>query len=332
VVPHLLFFPRSASAALFILCGLLVSTNHAHAEKILYTAPGTGPDKWASIWYLETQAAKELQVKIGSDEALIGKQANELIDVESALLKRTGSSTTYSAIRQAYPSQSPIATVVGKLIQEIEISAWSGDVSLESRIVEQGFRNMQLRYGRDKVSKACYLDFFDNVAVHIKADDLADINSPDSLIPNEACLSGSQSNRGVAKSIYVQLLPLNDVLGMISRGSGTVFLDTRETWEYEEGHIPGAINMKLREINSQTVNQLRTANTVIAYCVKDFRGYEAARKLRTLGINAAIMTPHGMRGWIEAQLPVAGSRGVSESQGASELQRIADYTASIGNR
>jgi len=56
--------------------------------------------------------------------------------------------------------------------------------------------------------------------------------------------------------------------------------------------------------------------------VKDFRGYEVAKKLRKQGINAAIMNPYGIKGWIAAGLPVAG-RGLSESEALKQLQDLA---------
>jgi len=188
----------------------------------------------------------------------------------------------------------------------------------------QGRFHMQLRHGRESVGKACYVQFFDNVSRHIDNNELANLSSPEKLIPDSDCLSTRKAGEKPAVlDTAVPTLALKEVLSLTSGRAKPLFLDTRETWEFEEGHIPGAINMKLREINQQSAKSLLMEKTVIAYCVKDFRGYEAARKLRLLGVNAVIMTPHGMRGWIEAGLPVAGSRGKTESIAMSELVHIA---------
>jgi rhodanese-related sulfurtransferase len=98
-----------------------------------------------------------------------------------------------------------------------------------------------------------------------------------------------------------------------------VFVDTRETQEFEESHIPGALNIKLRDIDAQSVAVLKGADLVISYCLKDFRGYEVARKLMHHGVdNSAVMNPHGYVAWRTLGLPIA-SRG---GQKAAALARL----------
>lgn len=266
-------------------------------------------------------------VNVVTEEELTTLESSQIIDEPGGRFQRTGSSTTFTSLLAHYPAKDPSSSQLATLVHEIEIDAWSQEVSLEAGIVENAFRNMQLLYGRSTVGKTCYLQFFDNVVALIETDGIVNLPSPKRLIPDKACLTGETKKTKI--STRVPTLPLEKVLALTSTAKKPLFLDTRETWEFEEGHIPGAINMKLREINSDSAQSLSTEHTVIAYCVKDFRGYEAARKLRSYGINAVIMTPHGMRGWIEAKLPVAGTKGEAESAALSELQRIAQKSSNV---
>jgi len=290
-----------------------------------YTTHGTGPDKCASVWLLERHHEPLATVQIVEKNKLEALSKDQVFDEPEGRFFRTGSSTTYTALADHFALSGALPITLGRIIQEIEIDAWNRDVSLESRIVEHGFRAMQLRYGRNVVVKACYLEFFDNVATYLNNGDLVDIRSPNDLIPEQSCLA-ERSGVAEADDNKVPTIPLDELLSLVSAGKKPVFVDTRETWEFEEGHIPGAINMKLREINSNSVSALKQQEWVIAYCVKDFRGYEAAYKLRSHGVNAAIMTPHGIRGWIEADLPISGERGVTEEDGIRQLLSAADLS------
>lgn len=288
---------------------------------VFATRLGYGPDKWASVWLLEKL---EHETRILRKNVLSEKLVNVIyFDIQNSEFTRSESTTTYAQLLSEFSRSSNISKKVGEILYEIEIDAFSQSISQEARIVEHGFRGMQLRYGRDQVTKACYLHFFDNVAAAIETDGLATLKSKD-LIPESACMddkSGMPSEEPI--SVQVPTLDLHTAFESYAQKDNIVFVDTRETWEYEEGRIPGAINIKLREVEN-SLDLVRDADLVIAYCVKDFRGYEAARAFRKHGINAAIMKPHGMRGWIEEGLPVAGSKGLPEAEALVALQTLAE--------
>jgi len=148
--------------------------------------------------------------------------------------------------------------------------------------------------------------------------------SPQALRPEPDCLDvGEPGGSPSADGAAVETLPLATTLRRVGDGENVVFVDTRERWEYDEGHIPGAINLRLRDVDEHAAERFADADLVIAYCVKDFRGYEVAKALRGLDVPAAIMTPHGMRGWIAAGLPVAGGEHLSEADGVSAVRRLA---------
>ena len=64
-------------------------------------------------------------------------------------------------------------------------------------------------------------------------------------------------------------------------------LDVRPVEEYESGHIPGAINMPLKDIE-KCIEDLPSGEEVIAYCRGPYcvLAFEAVAKLREKGIGA----------------------------------------------
>jgi len=299
----------------------LASPSGASQNQIFVTTPGTGPDKWASVWLLSRHADDTSVLVLDKtpppDSSLV------LFDTDGAKYDRTGSSTTYSALLAAFDIDDDIAERLGGLVHEIEIDAWRSEVSLASRVLEQGFRGMQLAFGRDAVTQECYLRFFDRAAKAI-GENVLETTSPQALRPEPDCLDvGEPGGSPSADGAAVETLPLATTLRRVGDGEKVVFVDTRERWEYDEGHIPGAINLRLRDVDEHAAERFADADLVIAYCVKDFRGYEVAKALRGLDVPAAIMTPHGMRGWIAAGLPVAGGEHLSEADGVSAVRRLA---------
>lgn len=111
-----------------------------------------------------------------------------------------------------------------------------------------------------------------------------------------------------------------EVLEQIRLGKRVVFVDARERQEFEEEHIPGAINLTLREIRAMDPAQLRDADLVIAYCLKDFRGFEVAKALREAGVeHAATLQEQGINGWKKAGLPTYLANVRSAEQSAEAL-------------
>ena len=279
------------------------------------TTTGTGPDKWASVWYVDRHL-DPLHIHIlpsAPDSTVDGVT----FDYPNSRFNRTGSSSTLSALIDHYSVRTDEVDALETFIKEIEFEPWNTDKSIMSGALEIAFRTMQLRYGRNDVGRRCYLKFFDNFASKWRAEELTHNNAVDALVPAKDCLDGSTVQPGSLK-FSVPEVSQQDILKKLAANEKVLFIDTRESMEFAEGHIPASINLKLREVNEASALGLPSADLVVAYCVKDFRGYEAARKLRRLGLNAVIMKPYGIKGWIDAGLPIAGPRGTTES-GALEL-------------
>lgn len=94
-----------------------------------------------------------------------------------------------------------------------------------------------------------------------------------------------------------------ELLERVREGLVTV-LDVRPPEEYQAGHVPGAINVPLNELESHLA-ELDTDHGIVAYC----RGphcilaFEAVARLRKQGFNAARLED-GFPEWRQAGLPV----------------------------
>jgi len=101
-------------------------------------------------------------------------------------------------------------------------------------------------------------------------------------------------------------LPREELLQRVRDGLVTV-IDVRPPEEYAAGHVPGAINIPLSELESQ-LERLDPSEEIVAYC----RGphcvlaFEAVEKLRKKGLKARRLED-GLPEWKLAGLPVETS-------------------------
>ncbi len=129
--------------------------------------------------------------------------------------------------------------------------------------------------------------------------------------------SGGQARETTA---VVGHLKIDDVIARIEMGERVLFVDAREAREYREQHLPGAINLTLRDMDTDAAQAMQGADLIITYCVKDFRGYELARALaQHMPGKVATLNPYGLKGWKARGLPVV--QGDAPGTLAKDLQR-----------
>ncbi|MEW6332495.1 MAG: metalloregulator ArsR/SmtB family transcription factor [Pseudomonadota bacterium] len=108
-------------------------------------------------------------------------------------------------------------------------------------------------------------------------------------------------------------IPRRELLERARQGIVTV-LDVRPPEEYASGHVPGAVNVPLKEL-AKRLEELPQGQEIVAYC----RGphcvlaFEAVARLRQQGYRARRLED-GFPEWREAGLPVEKS-ALSESGG-----------------
>ena len=128
--------------------------------------------------------------------------------------------------------------------------------------------------------------------------DLLRIVAERNLAQVERILRGLSSGKDAPEPVSRE-----DLAARIAEGSVTV-LDVRPADEYAVGHIPGALNMTLTEIE-RIVPTLDPATEIVAYCRGPYCIYahQAVAALRKHGLNARRLDG-GLPEWREDGLPV----------------------------
>ena len=142
---------------------------------------------------------------------------------------------------------------------------------------------------------------------------------------------GSRSRAAPADPHFVPVSSTAQVLELIKQGKKVVFVDARERREWQEEHIPGAINVSLREVGTLDKRTLGDPDLVVAYCLKDFRGFEVAKALRKAGVGQSlILAELGINGWKKQGLPTVVEGKRTDSQGMDLLARCARDRSQCG--
>ena len=305
----------TTSGLVLILSGFLLASG---SDRPVYaTWQGVGPDKWASAWLITHRIDDSARIEFLPPGATIRSGIG--FDVPDAEFMRNEASTTFEQLVDAYNVLDPSVLAVARIVRGMEIGAWSLDPGADAGAVERGFRELQLRYGREGVPFGCYMAFFD--ALYTAVQGRSNLRDSATLDVGSECV-GSESGRVVEP--LVPELPAEVVLARIGRGERVLFVDAREDAEFAEYRIPGAFNVKLREVDAELVAGLRDYDLVVPYCVKDFRGYEVARAMQKLGLEqVAIMNPFGIRGWRDLGLPLAGEVAAQGAEALVALERCA---------
>lgn len=314
------------SVGVVLLLGIAVAGAGAYGGRTQFaTTEGIGPDKWSSIWLIRRYIDVNATIEFVADNApLEGKVAFD-IDRPDVVFRRTGDATTYERLVKEYGIGDPSVRKLGVIINEIERNRWSLEVNSVAAQIEEAFRTLQRRYGRVGVPFACYMQFFDEI--HGVLVELSNIrNDIGNAGRGRDCEVGSET--ALAKRSLVAELPAKTILARIGAGEKVVFVDAREPDEFAEFHIPNAVSLQLRDVDTAAAEKLADADLVVPYCVKDFRGYEVARAFQKVGLHkVAIMNPYGIKGWRQAGLPVAGKLALTEDEAARQLASCARDSA-----
>lgn len=311
--------------ALLVVVGILCATTLAAGRlrhSSFVTWQGIGPDKWASVWLIRRHIDPLAPISFVPVDASIGDGTAFDIDLPSVPLRRDAASVTYEKLLATYGVRDAAVLRLGALVRDMEMGGWSLGELAAAKQVELAFRGLQQRHGREAVPFACYLQLFDRAYAALSDPGTA-MPAAEALLPPLDC--GSFPETASGSDILVPELPVAAVLAKLAAGQDVRFVDAREPEEFRAFRIPGAVNLRLREVDREAARALAAADLVVTYCIKDFRGYEVARALRKLGVGrVAILNPYGIRGWRAAGLPVAGAEAGSEEEGLRRLMLCAN--------
>ena len=312
---------------------LLLCACNKLPEPAYYTWEGIGPDKWASIWFINRFVDNKAAIRL---VPVNQKVANATaFDIPPAKYKRTSEHSTLAAMLQDFEVHDPVLEQIAQIIHDIEVNYWGSNEHDKSVYVEREFRAMQLRYGRDAVPQGCYVTFFENLYRALARAQERSLTTGEfvrQLRPDSACAGRQVAFIQKPRPALVAVIDIESLLLAMRAGEKVVFVDAREADEYDEFRIPNAINLRLRDVDESVAPLFSGADRVIAYCLKDFRGFELARALQEkAGVkNAAIMKPYGINGWRALGLPVEGSKALSHELALARIDEcLADVTACL---
>jgi len=118
----------------------------------------------------------------------------------------------------------------------------------------------------------------------------------------------------VASAAYVLMArddaPYGDVSveqawSLIQDRPNLVILDVRTAAEYEEGHIPGAVNIPVQEIEER-LGELDPSSEYLVYCRTGNRSSVAVQVMKAAGLDRVYHMSEGITAWVSAGYPVAG--------------------------
>lgn len=270
------------------------------------------PDIWASAWLLSNHLVPQSSISMLPAGHVITESIP--FGTPDSKYNRAFGGSAFKALLKDFGSTDPSLVRIGEAITDIESTGWGARADPLAQLIEQNFRFLQDRYGRAYVPIGCYERFFDTLHQFVISDPIESLAERlDHAVQDSACENHSGLNINHAEKTVTEL-PIETILADIAANRSVLFVDTREPEEYEKAHIPGAINLPMRQIDQSIIDSLRSYDRVIAYCVKDFRGYEVARMMKSKGLEqVAVMRPFGLAGWQASGLPLQSSQGDSDA-------------------
>lgn len=86
--------------------------------------------------------------------------------------------------------------------------------------------------------------------------------------------------------------PRQDPHAMVAEGA--TLLDVRTPGEFSSGHLEGAVNIPVQELDRR-IDEIPTDHSVVVYCASGMRSANAARTLRSRGYTVHDLGP--MSAW-----------------------------------
>lgn len=101
----------------------------------------------------------------------------------------------------------------------------------------------------------------------------------------------------------VEPLELQQILRDCANGDCPMVLDVREAWEYQQGHVPGAILIPLGQLSAR-VTELNPEKPVAVICASGSRSQSAAALLGQKGFKNVYNILGGTGAWMRSGLEI----------------------------
>jgi len=99
------------------------------------------------------------------------------------------------------------------------------------------------------------------------------------------------------RSIEIREISYNKLEKMIKKQDDVILLDVRSNQEFKEGHLAGAINIPVFDLEKAVMPKLKdTSQTIIIYCSTGSRSKRAKEILEDLGYKNVYNLKNGLDG------------------------------------
>lgn len=97
-----------------------------------------------------------------------------------------------------------------------------------------------------------------------------------------------------------------ELRGRLLAGKRCEMLDVRTPGEFSDGHVGGALNVPLDELDPASVRKLDGDGEAPLYVLCQFggRAARAIQRLQEAGVSGCVLVEGGMQAWVEAGFPV----------------------------
>ena len=292
--------------------------DHSRDQSRYVSWQGVEPDKWATVWLIKRHLDSNAYFQFYPPHTSVQTEGIPF-DLPGAALRPQNNLTMFRQLLREAALDLPELIYIDEIIHELEANIWQKNTHPHASWFEFMFRGLQERYGRDSVPVDCYLEFFDRLSELSKSKTISAELYQNSLNLSETCPGAEQQD-----SAFIPQVSQKDVLRAIAMGKNVVLVDTRETGEYLEVHLPNAQHIRLRDVDESVARSLDEADLVVPYCVKDFRAFEVAKALKQRGVETvATLSPNGLKGWLGSGLPVYRQGEYSDAEASADLMRCA---------
>ena len=109
---------------------------------------------------------------------------------------------------------------------------------------------------------------------------------------------------GAAEDALAPSVSVDEAHKLWTKGNLVIFLDVREDWEWEEGHIEGAVHIPNWTVRRKVKDVLKLDQHIVVYCHSGPRAYDSAELMRSIGYQKVQSMRGGIRDWKGRGFPV----------------------------